>query len=95
MYKRQAKEDVALVVDAGVAAEDVRQALADGAGDLLESVRLFDRYAGEQVGPGKVSLAFALRLRAPDRTLSGAEVAEIRERALTEATARCGAVLRT
>ena len=89
-----AKEDVALVVDAGVPAESVRQALVEGGGELVESVRLFDTYAGAQVGAGKVSLAFALRLRASDRTLSSAEVAEVREAALAEAAARTGAVLR-
>ena len=90
-----AKEDVAVVVADDVPAEDVRRALADGAGDLLESVRLFDTYAGEQVGAGRISLAFALRLRAPDRTLSAAEVASVRESALAEAATRCGAVLRS
>ena len=45
-----AKEDVALVIDKSVAAEDVRQALIEGAGQLLESVELFDVYEGEQVG---------------------------------------------
>jgi phenylalanyl-tRNA synthetase beta chain len=89
-----AKEDLALVVDVGMPAEEVRQALADGGGPLLESVRLFDTYAGEQVGPGKISMAFALRLRAGDRTLSSAEVTAVRDSALTEARVRCGAVLR-
>ena len=62
---------------------------------LLESVRLFDTYSGEQVGQGRTSLAFALRMRAPDRTLSAVEVAEVRENALAAAAAECGAVLRT
>src|SRR5207248_2579861 len=43
--------DVALVVDAATPAARVEAALVDGAGDLLEAVRLFDVYAGEQVGP--------------------------------------------
>src|SRR6185437_2746509 len=62
--------DVALVVDERVESADVLAALSAGAGDLLESVRLFDVYADEQrLGAGVKSLAFALRLRAPDRTL--------------------------
>lgn len=65
-----AKEDVALVVDANVPAEAVAEALRAGAGSLLESLRLFDVYMGPQVGEGKKSLAFALRFRAPDRTLA-------------------------
>ncbi|MCU0301356.1 MAG: phenylalanine--tRNA ligase subunit beta [Candidatus Nanopelagicales bacterium] len=90
-----AKEDLAVVVAADVPAERVRAALLRGGGALLESVRLFDTYEGAQVGEGRRSLAFALRMRAPDRTLSAAEVAEVREAALAAAQAECGAVLRT
>jgi phenylalanyl-tRNA synthetase beta chain len=89
-----AKEDVALVVAADVPAEDVRAALADGAGELLEEVRLFDVYTGEQVPPGHRSLAFALRLRAPDRTLTAEEANAVRDAAVAEAARRTGAVLR-
>lgn len=88
-----AKEDVALVVDADVTAETVRTALLAGGGDLLESVRLFDVYSGPQVPDGKKSLAFALRLRAGDRTLTEADIAGVREGALA-AVAALGAVLR-
>ena len=59
-----------------MSAGDVEAALRAGAGPLLESVRLFDVYVGEQVGDGKKSLAYALRFRAPDRTLTEAEVRE-------------------
>jgi phenylalanyl-tRNA synthetase beta chain len=89
------KADVALVVDRSVPAAEVESALRDGAGDLLESVRLFDVYAGEQAGPGKKSLAFALRFRAPDRTLTEAEIRSMRESAVAEAARRVGAVQRT
>lgn len=89
-----AKEDVALIVEVGVSAEAVAQALRDGGGDLLESVRLFDVYAGPQVGEGRRSLAFALRWRAPDRTLTDVEIAQAREAAVAAAVATCGAVLR-
>ena len=89
-----AKEDLALVVDRAVPAEAVRQAIIVGAGDLLESVRLFDVYEGPQVGEGMKSLAFALRFRAPDRTLSAEETAAARQAAVAEAAARCGARLR-
>jgi phenylalanyl-tRNA synthetase beta chain len=60
-----AKEDVALVVPAHLPAAVVATALSAGAGPLLESVRLFDVYEGEQVGAGLKSLAFALRPRLP------------------------------
>jgi len=89
-----AKEDVALVVDASVAAADVEAALRDGAGDLLESIRLFDIYTGDQVGPGKKSLAFALRFRAPDRTLKEGEASAARDAAVKLAADRTGAVQR-
>ncbi len=90
-----AKEDIALVVDADVAAADVAEALRLGGGDLLESVRLFDVYTGPQVGDGKKSLAFALRFRAPDRTLAAEETAAARQAAVAAATARFGAALRS
>jgi phenylalanyl-tRNA synthetase beta chain len=89
-----AKEDLAVVVDRTVAVSDVLASLAEGAGDLLESVRLFDVYEGPQVPEGKRSLAFALRFRAPDRTLSAEEIAAARAAALAEVAARHGATLR-
>jgi phenylalanyl-tRNA synthetase beta chain len=89
------KEDVALVVDVGTSAAAVADALTAGGGELLESVRIFDVYAGDQVGAGKKSLAFALRFRAPDRTLTEADIAAVRDAAVAEATARVGAVQRS
>ena len=77
-----AKEDVALIVDADVPAAGVQAELRAGAGPLCESVRLFDTYTGPQVGDGKKSLAFALRFRAPDRTLTDAEAAAARDAAV-------------
>ena len=89
-----AKEDIALVVAEGVTAEQVRQAIIEGAGELLEDVTLFDVYTGDQVPAGHKSLAFALRFRAPDRTLSAEEIAAAREGAIDHAAAQCGARLR-
>jgi phenylalanyl-tRNA synthetase beta chain len=90
-----AKEDVALVVDAAVPAADVLDAVRAGAaagpaGDVLESAELFDVYTGEQVGEGLRSLAFALRLRAADRTLTAEETAGVREAVVAEASRRFG-----
>ena len=90
-----ATQDVALVVDATVPAADVEAALRDGAGELLESVRLFDVYRGPQVGEGKASLALTLRFRAPDRTLTAEETTAARDAAVAEAARRTGAVQRT
>ena len=88
-----AVQDVALVVDLSVPAADVERALRSGAGELLESIVLFDRY--DQIGDGKVSLAFTLTWRAPDRTLTGEEIAELRAAATSEAERATGAALRT
>jgi len=90
-----AKEDVALVVTEDVAAGDVLRALREGAGDLLESVRLFDVYTGDPVPSGAKSLAFSLRLRAPDRTLTEAEAGRARDAAVRAAAAATGARQRT
>ncbi len=89
-----ATQDVALVVSADVPVADVEAALRSGAGALLESIRLFDVYEGEQVGHGRKSLAYALRFRAPDRTLTVEETTAARDAAVAEAHQRTGAVLR-
>ena len=88
-----ALQDVALVVDQSVSASAVEAALRKGAGELLESIVLFDRY--DKMGDGKVSLAYAMTFRASDRTLTGAEITQAREAAVAAAVADCGAVLRT
>ncbi|PJI94302.1 phenylalanine--tRNA ligase subunit beta [Luteimicrobium subarcticum] len=90
-----AKEDVALVVDADVPAADVEAAVVRGAGDLLEELRLFDVFTGAQVGAGKKSLAFSLRLRAADRTLTADETAAVRDRVVAAAAEAVGATLRS
>ena len=89
-----ATQDVALVVPQEVPAAAVAAALRAGAGELLEEVRLFDVYTGAQLGDGRKSLAYTLRLRAADRTLTAAEATAARDAAVTEATRRTGAVLR-
>jgi phenylalanyl-tRNA synthetase beta chain len=89
-----AKEDVALVVEDAVAAGDVEAALRSGAGDLLESIRLFDVFTGAQVGEGRKSLAYHLHFRAPDRTLTEAETGAARDAAVAAAAAAVGAVQR-
>ncbi len=88
-----AKEDVALVVAEETPAEQVRQALIEGAGELLESVHLFDIYRGDQVPAGHKSLAFGLRFRA-DRTLTDVEAGSARDAAVALAAQRFGAVQR-
>jgi phenylalanyl-tRNA synthetase beta chain len=88
------KQDVALIVDAGVPAAAVEAALVQGGGPLLESLHLFDVYTGPQVGEGRKSLAYALRFRAADRTLTEAEAGAARDAAVAAAAAATGAVQR-
>jgi phenylalanyl-tRNA synthetase beta chain len=94
-----ATQDVALVVPAEVPAADVEAALVAGVAgsdqpDLLEEVRLFDVYTGTQAGEGRKSLAYTLRFRAPDRTLTVDETTAARDAAVAEAARRVGAVPR-
>ncbi|MCX4760722.1 phenylalanine--tRNA ligase subunit beta [Streptomyces sp. NBC_01275] len=90
-----ATQDVALVVDASVPHAAVEAALRAGAGELLEGIRLFDVYENvEQLGEGRKSLAYALRFRAVDRTLTVDEASAARDAAVALAGERTGAVLR-
>ncbi|MFC5824497.1 phenylalanine--tRNA ligase subunit beta [Nonomuraea insulae] len=89
-----ATQDVALIVPDFTPVADVEVALRDGAGELLESIRLFDVYAGEQVGEGNKSLAYSMRFRAADRTLTVEETTAARDAAVAMAADRVGAQLR-
>ncbi|WP_415948707.1 phenylalanine--tRNA ligase subunit beta [Streptomyces sp. KLOTTS4A1] len=89
-----ATQDVALTVDREVPAAEVERVLRSGAGALLEDIRLFDVYTGDQVGEGKKSLAYALRFRAGDRTLTVDEASAARDAAVAAAAEQVGAVLR-
>jgi phenylalanyl-tRNA synthetase beta chain len=86
--------DVSLVARADVPVAALAEALTDGGGDLLEDVRLFDVYTGQQVEQGHRSLAFSLRFRAPDRTLTSEEANAARDAAVAVAGDRYGARLR-
>ena len=87
-------QDVSLIVADDVAAQAVVDAVRDGAGELLEDVRLFDVYTGPQIGEGRKSLALALRFRAADRTLTEDEASAARDAAVARAAERVGAVQR-
>lgn len=87
-------QDIALVVEEEMPAEQVRRVVAEGAGELLESVELFDVFRGEQLGEGKKSLAFSLLFRADDRTLTDEEANEARVRAAELAKQTLGAEMR-
>lgn len=76
------REDLALVVDAGVSAALVEAALRQYGGPLLRDVALFDVYEGEQLTPGKKSLAYHLTFQSADRTLTDKDVSKQRGRLL-------------
>ncbi len=89
-----ATQDLSVVVPADVPAGDVRRAVRDGAGTLLEHIALVDDYRGGGLGEGEKSLTFALRFRAADRTLTAAEASAAKLAGLAVATERHGARLR-
>jgi phenylalanyl-tRNA synthetase beta chain len=88
-------QDVSLVVAADVPAQSVADAVRDGAGELLEDIALFDVFTGPQIGEDRKSLTFALRFRAPDRTLTEDDASAARDAAVQSAAQRVGAVLRS
>lgn len=86
--------DLAFLVPDEVPADAVASTLQEAAGALVETLRLFDVYRGPGIAAGERSLAFAVRLQAADRTLTDAEVAEVRTRAIEAVEDRHGARLR-
>jgi phenylalanyl-tRNA synthetase beta chain len=86
--------DLAFETPDDVPAARVEQALRAGLGDLLVALELFDVYRGAGVADGRRSLAYRVRLQASDRTLTDAEIAATRERAIAAVTAATGATLR-
>lgn len=86
--------DFAFVVDAGVPAGALLDAVRAADRRLIREVRLFDVYAGPHLGEGKKSLAVAVRLQSPDRTLTEAEIEEVAGRIVASAAKATGASLR-
>jgi phenylalanyl-tRNA synthetase beta chain len=82
------------VVDDEVSAERLAEVLGAAAGDLLESVTLFDVYRGEGIPVGRRSLAYRLRFCSSDHTLTDAEVGALRVTCIEAAVEGFGAVLR-
>jgi phenylalanyl-tRNA synthetase beta chain len=87
-------EDLAFIVDENLPAERVETELRQAGGDLLADVRLFDQYQGAPIEPGRRSLAYSLTYQAPDRTLTDAEVRQVRERLIAHLKMSLGAKLR-
>jgi phenylalanyl-tRNA synthetase beta chain len=72
-------QDIAVVVDAHISAAEVLGVVRESAGPLLRLARVFDVYAGDQLGEGKKSIALNLEFRSPERTLTDEDVSQLRE----------------
>ncbi len=88
-------EDLALILDEGIPADQVAEVIRKAGGKLLHDVRLFDVYRGGQTGAGKKSLAYNLTYQAPDRTLTDGEVAQVRQKIIRRLEQELGAKLRS
>ncbi|WP_127510057.1 phenylalanine--tRNA ligase subunit beta [Paenibacillus humicus] len=89
-----AERDIAVTVDAGVPAAALTAAVKEAAGELLESVRVFDVYTGEKLGAGRKSVALSLVYRHPERTMTDEEVAGLHAKAVAELEQSFSAELR-
>ncbi len=87
-------EDLAVIVEAAMPASQVEAVIRSTAGDLLERIRLFDLYQGDQIHPGKKSLAYSLVYRSGERTLTDEEVRAVRKRIVQALEEELGATLR-
>jgi phenylalanyl-tRNA synthetase beta chain len=88
-------EDIAIIVDQTIPAEQVLQVIYQAGGELVTKASLFDIYYGDQIGPGKKSLAYNLTYQAFDRTLTDGEAAQIRQRIVRRLESELGAKLRS
>jgi len=87
-------EDLAVIVPEGTPSKRLVQVIRQAGGDLLQQVRIFDVYRGGQVGEGMKSLALSLVYRAPDRTLTDEEAAQVRQEIILALGQELGAKLR-
>ena len=76
-------------------ASQVEGLIRQTGGKAVSSVRLFDVYRGDQIGPGKKSLAYSLAYQAPDKTLTDAEAASVRNKIVRRLEQEVGAKLRS
>lgn len=90
-----AERDVAVVVDDDVTVSSVHNEMLREASDIIESINLFDVYKGKPIPKDKKSLAFSIRFRSADRTLTDAEVDDLRSRIIRRLEENLGAELRS
>jgi phenylalanyl-tRNA synthetase beta chain len=86
--------DVALVVPLELSQDAIRKIILEVGAPLIEEATLFDVYSGEQIAAGRKNVAFALKYRAKDRTLTDQEVKDAHEKIVHEVKQRVGADLR-
>jgi phenylalanyl-tRNA synthetase beta chain len=85
--------DIAVVVDAGITHQRVEDIIKSF--PLVERVKLFDVYSGEQLPPGKKSLAYSITFQSPAHTLTDEEVSQVQQQILDKLSSELGATLRT
>ena len=86
--------DIAMVIDEGILSERISDKIKMVGGDFIEELVLFDRYRGKQIPPGKKSLAYSIRYRSKDKTLTDEEVEKIHQKIISELEKSFGASLR-
>jgi len=87
-------EDIALILDETIPAADVDALIRQTGGRTVTNVRLFDVYRGEQIGPGKKSLAYSLTYQDPGRTLTDQDAARLRNKIVKRLERELSAQLR-
>jgi phenylalanyl-tRNA synthetase beta chain len=87
-------EDIALIVDESIPAANVETMIRQTGGQTVTDVRLFDVYRGDQIGPGKKSLAYSLTYQNPERTLTDKDAAKLRNKIVNRLERELGAQLR-
>ena len=88
-------EDLAIIVDEGLPADQVVSVIKQAGGRLVASITLFDVYRGDQIGKGKKSLAYSLAYQSSEKTLTDKDVAQVRGRIIHRLEQELGARLRT
>ncbi|MCI5969792.1 MAG: phenylalanine--tRNA ligase subunit beta, partial [Oscillospiraceae bacterium] len=86
--------DMALIADDGVTVGEIEKIIKKCSGKILEDVKLFDVYKGEQIESGKKSLAFSIIYRADDRTLTDDEISSVFDKTVRQLFEKTGAQLR-
>jgi phenylalanyl-tRNA synthetase beta chain len=89
-----ADRDIAIVVDDGILAEDIRQEIIAAGAPSVDFVWIFDLFRGKNIPPGKKSLAFGIKYRLPDRTLTDDEVSNAHNRIIQALETKFSAQLR-